>query len=109
MNLDSIVSAAGVILALIVSLWRMHAMQTRRIDQLQRELISRTDQLRSDSTAQSDQVRAELTELRVDLTAQNRGLAESIAKLDSRLSRVEGMLQPRPWVEVPHESAGVPG
>ena len=133
MDLDIIISAAGIILAQVFALWRMHAMQTRRIDQLNRDMVSRTDQLRSemiglrtDLTGQIDQLRSEMIGLRTDLTGQMdqvrsdltgqnqdankqiRGLAESIAKVDSRLSRVEGLLQPRPWAEFPPEPAGAP-
>ena len=68
----------------------MNASQIKRTDQLSRSLRGGIGELRSE-------VRNDMSELHEG----QKKLIDSTAKLDSRISRLEGMLQPRPWVEGP--------
>ena len=119
MEWEVVISAAGIILTLMVSLWRMHVSQTRRIDQmggridqLQRDMVGHIDQLRHEIRGDIRDVRGEISETNkqmqefaTELRNGQQVLTEAVAKVDSRISRLEGMLQPRPWVEAPHDPA----
>ena len=53
--------------------------------------------IRNDISEFRSEVRNDISELRKG----QKKLIDSMARLDSRVSRLEGMLQPRPWVEAP--------
>ena len=101
------IASIGIIIAGGGMLWRMHTAQNKRMDQMQRDLTHRMDtvtaELRTSLMNRMDTVTAELrTSLETSTTELRQGqqiLTESLSKLDSRISRLEGMLQPRPWVE----------
>ena len=54
-------------------------------------------EIRNDISEFRSEVRNDISELRKG----QKKLIDSMARLDSRVSRLEGMLQPRPWVEAP--------
>ncbi len=112
MNPDILISTTGFILTLIIALWRMNASQIKRTDQLSRSLRGDISGLRSEVRNDISGLRSEVrndmsefrSEVRNDMSELHKGqkkLIDSTAKLDSRISRLEGMLQPRPWVEAP--------
>ena len=123
MNPDILISTTGFILTLIIALWRMNASQIKRTDQLSRSLRGDISELRSEVRNDISGLRSEVhndisglrsevrndmsefrSEVRNDMSELHKGqkkLIDSTAKLDSRISRLEGMLQPRPWVEAP--------
>ena len=119
MNPDILISTTGFILTLIIALWRMNASQIKRTDQLSRSLRDGISELRSEVRNDMSEFRSEVrndmselrdgiselrSEVRNDMSELHEGqkkLIDSTAKLDSRISRLEGMLQPRPWVEAP--------
>ncbi len=67
-----------------------------RIDQVATDLGSRIDRVFSDLGSRIDQVNGRIDQVATDLS-----------KLDSRLSKIEGRLGPRPWDEVQPEEQGV--
>ena len=72
------------------------------------ELCGGISEFRSEVRNDISELRGDISELRSevrnDMSELHKGqkkLIDSTAKLDSRISRLEGMLQPRPWVEAP--------
>ena len=83
--LGLVLTAVSIILAQVLALWRIHFAQIRRMDGMQQGMIQRMDQTSE------------------ELRAGQQTLAKAVARLDSRLSRLEGVILPKPW-EIPKES-----
>ncbi len=95
-----IIAAVDIVLAQVFALWCMNASQTRRTEKLQHstsqgfdQVSQRIDQLRRDTS----QLSQSLQEVATELQTGQQALAESVAKLDSRVSHLEGWMRPKPW------------
>ena len=77
-------------------LWRMHAAQNKRMDHMQRDLTHRMDTVTAE-------LRASLETVATELRQGQQILTESLSKLDSRISRLEGCSShARGWKPVLH-------
>ena len=74
------------------------------ISELRGGISELRSEVRNDMSEFRSEVRNDMSELRDGISELHKGqkkLIDSTARLDSRISRLEGMLQPRPWVEAP--------
>ena len=106
-TLSLVLTAAGIILAQVLALWRIHFAQIRRMDEVQRNMIQRIDEVQRNMIQRMDGIQRDMSQ-RIDQTSEElragqQALGKAVARLDSRISRLEGVILPKPW-ETPKES-----
>ena len=119
--LSLLIATVSLFAALSGLIWRMQVVTTRQIHLLRTELSARIDQVDQRVDDRIDQLSARLDD-RIDQLNQrvddridqlSTRLDDRIAELrrgqvdlSNRLSRLEGMLVPKPWEDVPAQPEG---
>ncbi len=114
-----LVTVLGVVVPLGGLLWRISASTNKRIDAMNRrmdaiaaelraeisqgqeslraETLRGQESLRAETLRGQESLRAEMLQGQESLRAEMKALTAAVSGLDNRLSRVEGMLAPKPW------------
>jgi len=118
-----VIAASGFVVTFVLGVWRINASHNKRTDQLRRDMRAdmerveanrradmermeanrRADMERMEANRRADMKRMEanIDEFRNEVFARFKELTESVAKLDSRVSYIEGILDRRFSREVP--------
>ena len=119
MELNFIVATSSIIATLVLGLWRISASHSKRTDQLRRDIRAdmermeanrradmermeeRMEKMEENRRADMERMEARMEEFRHEMLAVLKELSDAVAKLDSRVSYVEGILDRRSRREVP--------
>jgi len=96
-----VIAASGFVVTFVLGVWRINASHNKRTDQLRRDMRADMERVEANRRADMERMEANIDEFRNEVFARFKELTESVAKLDSRVSYIEGILDRRFSREVP--------
>ena len=96
-----IITASSVVVTILLGVWRISASHNKRTDQLRGDVRADMERMEANRRADMERIEANMDEFRRETFTILKELLEAVAKLDSRVSYIEGILDRRSRREAP--------